>query len=139
MAIHKTLRAAREQTGMSQEDAARHLGISGASFSRMESGESAVTTDRLFRLAALYRVSAASLLEGAVVTHPTAIDLERLKLAIIEVEKIVASLGVRPSPQKVADAVAELYRSEIEFIIDHPRETFDPSRHVRLLELIFRT
>lgn len=76
MAIHKTLREAREKFGMSQDDAARHLGISGASFSRMESGKSSVTTDRLFKLAALYRVSAASLLEGAVVTpRPLAIDL----------------------------------------------------------------
>jgi transcriptional regulator with XRE-family HTH domain len=138
MAIHKTLRDARERTGMSQEDAAKHLGISGASFSRMESGESAVTTDRLFKLAALYKVSAASLLEGAIVTHPSAIDLERLKLAIIEVEKVVSALGVRPSPQKVADAVAELYRTEIEHIIEHPRESFTPARHARLLELIFR-
>lgn len=139
MAIHRTLRDAREKTGLSQDVAAKHLGISGASFSRMESGESAVTTDRLFKLAALYRVSAASLLEGAIVTHPSAIDLDRLKLAIIEVEKVVAALGVRPSPQKVADAVAELYRTEIEHIIEHPRETFTPSRHARLLELIFRT
>lgn len=139
MAIHKTLREAREKFGMSQDDAARHLGISGASFSRMESGESSVTTDRLFKLAALYRVSAASLLEGAVVTHPSAIDLERLKLAIIAVEKVVSALGARPSPQKIADAVAELYRTEIEHIVEHPRETFTPARHARLLELIFRT
>ena len=138
VAIHHTLREARTRIGMSQDEAAKHLGISGASFSRMESGESAITTDRLVRLAALYKVSAASLLEGAVVTHPSAVDLDRLKLAIIEVEKVVSALGVRPSPQKVADAVAELYRTEIEFIIEHPRETFTPARHIRLLELIFR-
>lgn len=139
MAIHKTLREAREKIGMSQDDAAKHLGISGASFSRMESGASSVTTDRLFKIAALFRVSAASLLDGAVVTHPSAIDLERLKLAIVEVETLVSALGVRPSPQKIADAVAELYRTEIEHIVEHPRETFTPARHARLLELIFRT
>lgn len=138
MAIHETLREARERSGLSQDDAARRLGISVASVSRMESGESAVTTDRLAQLAAFYKVSAASLLEGAIVTHPSAIDLERLKLAIVEVEKVVAALGVRPSPEKVADAVAELYRTEIEHIIEHPRETFTPSRHARLLELIFK-
>ena len=139
MALNKTLKEARLRAGMVQEDAAKHLGITGASFSRMESGESSITTDRLIRLAGLYRVSAASILDGAVVLNPTAIDLNCLKLAVIEIEKIIASLGVRPSPEKIAEATAELYRTEVEFIIQHPRETFTPSRHARLLELIFRT
>lgn len=139
MALHKTLKDARLRAGMLQEDAAKHLGITGASFSRMETGESSITTDRLIRLASLYRVSAASLLEGVVVMNPTAIDLNCLKLAVIEIEKVIASLGVRPSPEKIADATAELYRTEVEFIVQHPRESFTPSRHARLLELIFRT
>ena len=47
MSIHKTLREARTRIGMSQDHAAEHLGISGASFSRMEAGLSAVTTTRV--------------------------------------------------------------------------------------------
>jgi transcriptional regulator with XRE-family HTH domain len=138
VSIHKTLREARTRIGMSQDHAAEHLGISGASFSRMEAGLSAVTTTRLVKLAALYRVSATALLEGAVVTEPTAIDLKRLKLVVIEIERVIAALNVRPSPEKIAEAIATLYSTEIDFIIRHPRETFDPSRHAPLLQLIFR-
>ena len=139
MAIHHTLKEARTRIGMSQEQAADHLGISGASFSRMEAGLSAVTTTRLVRLAALYKVSASALLEGSVVMEPTTLDMKRLKLVVIEIERIIAALNARPSPEKIAEATATLYSTEIDFIIRHPRETFDPSRHTPLLQLIFRT
>lgn len=139
MAIHQTLKEARTKIGMSQEQAADFLGISGASFSRMEAGQSAVTTNRLVRLAALYKVSASALLEGSVVMEPTTMDMKRLKLVVIEIERIISALNARPSPEKIAEATATLYTTEIDFIIRHPRESFDPSRHAPLLELIFRT
>jgi transcriptional regulator with XRE-family HTH domain len=136
--LHRTLRAARRSAGLSQAQAAAHLGITGASYSRMESGESAVTTDRLFRLAGLFGVSATALLEGSVLMPPTTIDLERLKLVIVEVEGAIARLEARPTPRKVADAVAEIYRVEVEFVLAHPKETFTPGRHSHLVDLIFR-
>ncbi len=71
--------------------------------------------------------------------NPTTLDLTRLKQVIVQIEHVISALNVRPSPEKIADATAELYRTEVEFIIKHPRETFDPARHTRLLELIFRT
>jgi len=55
-----------------------------------------------------------------------------------EIEEAIARLEVRPSAEKIADAVAEVYQSEAEHVFNHPKEPFDPSRHRRLIELIFR-
>ncbi|GAB5447943.1 MAG: hypothetical protein Gyms2KO_28160 [Gymnodinialimonas sp.] len=128
----------REDCGFSQEHVSGELGITAASFSRMEAGKSSITTHRLSQLAAIYEVSAGALLEGSIVRLPHRIDLERLKLVITEIENTIARLDVRPSAEKVADAIAEVYQSETEHVFDNPRETFDPSRHRRLIELIFK-
>ncbi|MGO4917203.1 helix-turn-helix domain-containing protein [Pseudogemmobacter sp. W21_MBD1_M6] len=137
MRIHQTLREAREWARMSQEDAAGFLGISGASFSRMEAGLSAVTTTRLFRLAQLYQVSASSLLEGVVVMQPSTIDMEWLRQTVIAVETVVAKMATRPSPEKIAGVVAETYRREIDHILNKPKERFTPDRHTAFVELMF--
>lgn len=138
MRIHQTLREAREWVRMSQEEAAHHLGISGASFSRMEAGLSAVTTTRLLRLAQLYRVSASSLLEGVVVMQPSTIDMEWLRQTVIVVETVVAKLDNRPTPEKIAGVVAETYRREIDHILNQPKDRFSPDRHSAFVELMFR-
>lgn len=138
MRLFEKLREVRTECGMSQEHVAELLGISNASFSRMESGRSAITTTRLSRLAEIYDVSAGALLEGSVMRLPHRLDLDRLKLVITEIEEAIARLDVRPSAEKIADAVAEVYATETQHVFDHPKEPFDPSRHRRLIELIFR-
>lgn len=138
MAIHNILRQAREQSGLTLEKAAECIGISGASFSRMENGLSKVTTDRLEVLAALYEVSASALIEGSVVTKPSAVDLDRMKKVVETVQDVVNRLRVRPSPGKMGMAVAELYRLEIEHIVNDPKAVFDPHRHLGIIEAMFR-
>lgn len=138
MAIHTILRQAREQSGLSLEKAAECIGISGASFSRMENGLAKVTTDRLEMLAALYEVSASALIEGSIVTRPSTVDIDRMKAVVQAVQAVVNRLRVRPSPEKMALAVAEVYRMEIDHIVTHPKEEFDPERHLGIIEAIFR-
>lgn len=138
MRLHEKLKEVRVACGMSQEHVADLLGISNASFSRMEAGKSAVTTTRLERLADIFDVSAGALLEGSIVRLPHRLDLDRLRLVITEIEEAIARLDVRPSAAKIADAVAEVYQTETEHVFHHPKEPFDPSRHRRLIELIFR-
>jgi len=138
VAIHNILRQAREQSGLTLEKAAEGIGISGASFSRMENGLSRVTTDRLEVLAALYEVSASALIEGAIVTKPSTVDLDRMKAVVETVQDVVNRLRVRPSPEKMGQAVAELYRLEIEHIVNDPKASFDPSRHLGIIEAMFR-
>lgn len=138
MAIHQTLKLAREQAGLSLEKAAERIGISGASFSRMENGLSKVTMDRLETLAALYEVSASELVAGAIVTRPSTIDLDRLKAVVAAVQKVVNDLGAQPSPEKMAMAVSELYRLEITHIVNDPAAQFDPIRHLGIIETMFQ-
>jgi transcriptional regulator with XRE-family HTH domain len=138
LAIYNTLRQAREQAGLSLEKAAECIGISGASFSRMENGLSKVTTERLEMLAALYQVSAAELIEGSIVTKPSTIDLARMKAVVEAVQSVVNRLKVRPSPEKMGLAVAELYRLEITHIVNDPKAEFDPERHLGIIEAMFR-
>lgn len=138
MALHKTLRQAREQAGLSLEKAAECLGISGASFSRMENGLSKVTVDRLEMLAALYDVSASALVEGSIVTKPSTVDIDRLKLVVEAVQQVVNDLNAQPSPEKMALAVSELYSLEINHIVNNAKAEFDPSRHMGIIKAIFR-
>ena len=138
MAIYNTLRQAREQAGLTIEFAAEAIGISGASFSRMENGLSKVTTERLEMLAALYEVSASALIEGSIVTKPSTIDIDRMRAVVEAVQDVVNRLRVRPSPEKMGQAVAELYRLEIEHIVNDPKASFDPGRHLGIIEAMFR-
>ena len=138
MAIYQTLREARLQAGLSLEKAAECIGISGASFSRMENGLSKVSTDRLEMLASLYRVSASDLIEGSIITMPSTVDLDRMRAVVEAVQAGVYSLRVRPSPEKVGTAVTEIYRMEIERIVNDLKAEFDPTRYNGLIEAMFR-
>lgn len=138
MDIHNILRQAREQAGLSLEKAAECIGISGASFSRMENGLSKVTTERLEMLAALYEVSASALIEGSIVTRPSLVDIDRMKAVVQTVQTVVNRLRVRPSPEKMGLAVAEVYRLEIDHIVAHPKDQFDPDRHLGIIEAVFK-
>lgn len=138
MAIHDILKQTRIRAELTLEEAASAIGISGASFSRMENGLSRVTTDRLAELANLYQVSAAALVEGNIVTRPTNIDIACLTGVVEAVQGTVNRLGVIPSPEKMGMAVGELYRLEIDHIINHPKAKFDANRHLGIIEAMFR-
>jgi len=138
VAIYQTLKQAREQAGFTLEQAAECIGISGASFSRMENGLSKVTMDRLEMLAALYEVSASALVEGSIVTRPSTIDIDRLKLVVEAVQQVVNDLQAQPSPEKMALAVSELYRLEITHIVNDAKAEFSPHRHLGLIEAMFK-
>jgi transcriptional regulator with XRE-family HTH domain len=138
LAIHTTLKHAREQSGLTLEQAAEQIGISGASFSRMENGLSKVTTERLEMVAALYGVSASALIEGCIVTRPSTVDIDRMQAVVGAVQEVVNRLKVRPSPEKMGQAVAELYSLEIDHIVNDPKAVFDPQRHLGIIEAMFR-
>lgn len=138
MAIHQTLRQAREKAGLSIEIAAKCIGISGASFSRMETGVSKVTTDRLEMLASLYEVSASALIEGSTAMRPSTVDIDRMRKVVETVQRCVNQAKMRPSPEKMGMAVTEIYRLEIEHIITNPKADFDADRHIGIIEAMFK-
>jgi transcriptional regulator with XRE-family HTH domain len=133
VAIHEILKKTRICTELTLEEAATAIGISGASFSRMENGISQVTTDRLAELASLYQLSASALVEGNIVTRPTSIDMKCLTGVVEAVQGTVNRLGVIP----MGMAVGELYRLEIDHIINHPDAKFDANRHLGIIEAMF--
>ncbi len=139
MAIHDTLKEARERAGLTLERAAASIGISGASFSRMENGLAKVTIDRLEVLAALYGVSASALVEGTVVTKPSTIDLDRLRKVVEAVQQVVNECDAKPSPEKMSAAITELYQLEIGHIVSDPKASFDPNRHIGIIRAMFRS
>jgi hypothetical protein len=103
----------------------------------MENGLSKVTTDRLEILATLYEVSASELVDGNVVTRPSTIDIDRLKLVVEAVQQIINEQEARPSPEKMALAVSELYRLEITHIVNDANASFDPMRHIGIVTAMF--
>lgn len=137
MALHHLLRAARERAGITLEEAAKHIGISRASFSRLETGQSRIATDRLEDLARLYDISASALLEGAIVTRPSTIDIERMRQVVEVIQDVVLALKAQPSPEKLGLVVVEIYRLEIDAMIADPKATFEPKRHRTMIRAMF--
>lgn len=138
MAIHRKLKRAREQANLTLEEAADYIGIRGASLSRMENGLSKVTIDRLAELSALYGVSASDLVDGSIISTPSSIDIDRLKQVVEMVQRVVIEQSARPSPEKMALAVSEIYRLEVGHLKGEPTAEFDPDRHTSLIHAIFQ-
>lgn len=97
-----------------------------------------MTTERLEALSALYGVSASALVDGNVVTKPSTIDVEHLKLFVAAVQEVVLHLKVNTSPEKMSLAISELYRLEVTHNVHDPGSQFDATRHLGIIEAIFR-
>jgi len=137
VSIHAKLREARENSGYTLEEAAQKIGMSIASLSRIETGVSKISIQRMGQFAAFYGVSAASLLAGEIVMRPTSIDLSKMESVVEAVAETVRRLGVSPSPSKLGKAVAQVYEMEINRLVDHPDAEFDLSRHTKFIEIMF--
>lgn len=129
--IAATLRKARERSGLSLDEAARHLGISTASLSRMETAVSGVSADRVEALARLYQVRIDDLFEGQLTGMPGMVDQQRMHSAVRLVLGTARTMRVKPSPGKVADLVVQVYRREIDRLQADPSAgaEFTPSQH----------
>lgn len=136
-AINHLLRDARKQAGISLADAAKHLGITTASLSRMETGHAQVTANRLFTLAGFYGHSVSGLLNGKILTAPTELDMGRLRGAVLLVQEVIAKKDAEPSAEKIAYLVAEVFRRDVEqaFRLGQPSSAFDQDAHREFVEM----
>lgn len=134
------LRKARESAGVSLDDAAKHLGITTASLSRMETGVSGVAADRIEVLARFYRVAVSDLFEGQLVSMPSTIDLDRLRRIIVLVQDTIQETKAKPSSEKIAEVVTQVYQREIDRLLADPNTgvEFIPGEHSEFVEMIFR-
>ncbi len=134
------LRKARERAEISLEQAADFIGISTASFSRMETGISKVTADRLAELASFYGISASAILEGELIQMASNVDINRMKRVVLLIQETISNLGVSPSPEKIAEITAQVYTAEIERLMgDSGVDTaFDADHHRAFIAMVFK-
>lgn len=116
-------------------DAAKKAGISQSSLSRIEAGDSNVSSQRLVDLAGAYGVSPSMLLNGAVERSLSDTDLDRIGQVIELVEEILADTAPRPNPRQVRETVLAIFRQETEATWKSGLD-FDPTRYRALIETL---
>lgn len=134
--LHDKLKEARVEAGFTMEDAGRRLGLSQSTLSRIEAGDTGISSQRLVDLASAYGVSPSALLEGAVVRSMSETDLDRLGMVIEFVEEALIGADPRPVPSQIKDAVVAIFKQETALAWE-TGATFDPSRYQDLLTLLF--
>jgi len=134
--LHEDLKRARQQLGLSMVEAAKKLGLSQSQLSRIESGRSGITSQRLAELAGLYGISVSKLLDGQTVRTMSDTDLDRMGLVIEFVETIVADHNPRPSPQAIRNAVITIFRHET-LSVQGTSKSFDPTTYRDILLSMF--
>lgn len=130
--LHDDLKRARQQLGLTMVDAAKKLGLSQSQLSRIESGRSGITSQRLAELAGLYGVSVSKLLDGQTVRTMSDTDLDRMAKVIEFVETILVDHNPRPSPQVISNAVITIFRHET-LAVHGTSKAFDPTAYRDIL------
>ncbi len=105
----KVLRKARESSEISAKDASDALDITTASLSRLETGKSSASVQRLKQMALLYKVSLIDLVDETIVPSQAPLNKELLRVCINEVHQIASELKASPSSEKLADLIVQTY------------------------------
>ncbi|WP_413219526.1 helix-turn-helix domain-containing protein [Tritonibacter mobilis] len=133
--LNELIKRARLEAGLTLDQAAAKMGLSQSTMSRIETGETTITADRLVDLASAYGVSPSQLLDGAVVRSMSQTDLDRIGAVIEFVEIIAEDQTPRPSPQKIRDTVLAIFRQETSSAWE-TGAAFDPSRYSELVTML---
>lgn len=133
--LHDDLKQARLDAGLTMTEAAAKLGVSQSTLSRIEAGDSNVSSQRLADLASVYGVSPSRLLDGAVERAMSDNDLDRIGQVIEFVEEILTETAPRPSPRQIRDTVLAIFRQETAASWESGA-TFDPTRYRTLIETL---
>jgi len=134
--LHEQLKKARRDAGLTMEEAGQRLDVSQSTLSRIEAGDTGVSSQRLVDLASTYGVSPSALLEGSVVRSMSETDLDRMGMVIEFIEVALTDKNPRPSPGQIKDAVVTIFKQETALSWD-TGATFDPSRYQDLVKLLF--
>ncbi len=133
--LHEKLKTARLDAGLTMEKAAECLGLSQSTLSRIESGDTNVSSQRLVDLASAYGVSPSKLLDEAVVRSMSETDLDRIGLVIEFVEEVLVDTTPRPSPRQIRETVLAIFRQETEASWE-AGSTFNPLRYRALINIL---
>ncbi|UTS82227.1 helix-turn-helix domain-containing protein [Phaeobacter piscinae] len=133
--LNELIKRARLQAGLTLDQAASKLGLSQSSMSRIETGETAITADRLVDLASAYGVSPSQLLEGAVVRSLSDTDLDRMGAVIEFIVTTAGDQDPRPSPKTIRDTILAIFRQETASAWE-TGAAFDPTRYRELVTML---
>ena len=133
--LHDDLKRARVDAGLTMDAAAAKLGLSQSTLSRIESGDTGVTSQRLVDLASAYGVSPSKLLDGAVERAMSETDLDRMGQVIEFVEEVLSDTSPRPSPRQIRDTVIAIFQQETAASWESGGE-FNPRRYQRLVDAL---
>ena len=136
--LFKRIKDAREQAGLSVNQAAEALGVKRTQVWRMENRSETLTAERLFELADLYGVDARKLFQGDNASASPDRLYELIGAVVIMVEECIQTLDSRPSPDLIRDAVVEVLRQEGNQPPDIRAKGFDATRYQGLVTLIFK-
>ncbi len=134
--LHDELKKARLDAGLTMEDAGRLLGLSQSTLSRIEAGDTGVSSQRLADLASAYGVSPSSLLDGSAVRSMSESDIARMGMVVEFMEEALADITPRPAPHEVRDAVVTIFRQETTLSWE-TGASFDPTRYQDFIALLF--
>ena len=137
MALSDDLRQARKNAGLTMVDAAKELGITQSSLSRIENGDTGVPTQRLIDMAGLYGVSPSSLMDGAVVNALSDKDLDRIGQVIEFVEEVLSEHSSRPKPTVVRETILAIFKQESASVYKSGAD-FDPTRYRELMSILIK-
>lgn len=137
MALSNDLKQARKEAGLTMVDAAEQLGITQGSLSRIETGDTSVSSQRLIDMAGLYGVSPSMLLDGAVVNALSDKDLDRIGQVIEFVEEVLSEHSSRPKPTVVRETILAIFKQESASVYKSGAN-FDPSRYRELISVLIK-
>lgn len=135
--VHEELKKARINAGLTMEDAGLLVGLSQSTLSRIEAGDTGISSQRLVDLASAYGVSPSSVLDGSAVRSMSEADIDRMGMVVEFVEETLVGVDPRPAPAIVRDAVVTIFKQETKLAWE-AGTSFDPARYEDLLKLMFK-
>lgn len=133
--LNELIKQARLEAGLTLDQAAAKLGLSQSTMSRIETGETAITAQRLVDMASAYGVSPSQLLDGAVVRSMSETDLDRIGAVIEFVDAAATDQSPRPSSQTIRQTVLAIFRQETASAWE-TGASFDPTRYRELVTML---
>lgn len=137
MALSDDLKQARKNAGLTMVDAVKLIGITQGSLSRIENGDTAVSSQRLIDMAGVYGVSPSSLMDGAVVNALSDKDLDRIGQVIEFVEEVLSEHSSRPKPTVVRETILAIFKQESASAYKSGAD-FDPTRYRELISVLIK-
>lgn len=135
--LHEDLKQARKTAGLTMVEAAKELGMTQSSLSRIENGDTGVSSQRLIDLAGLYGVSPSKLMDGAVVNALSDKDLDRIGQVIEIVEEVLSQHSSRPGPSVVRETILAIFKQESASAYKSGAD-FDPTRYRELISVLIK-